>query len=56
MNYKFENHDEYIKWCEQMVHGIGLAAIMADTDKVRTLVDEIQVTLHCSEGWELWNE
>ena len=56
MNYKFDSHDEYAKWCMRMVQDIGLAAIMVDNNKIKNLVENIQTTLHCSEGVELWKD
>ena len=56
MNYKFNSRDEYTKWCVQMVQDIGLASIVVDNETVQNTVAHIQSTLHCSEGWELWND
>lgn len=56
MRYKFNSREEYTKWCVQMVQDIGLAAIAVNKEKIRDLVEEIQTTLHCSEGMELWRD
>ena len=56
MNYKFNNRNEYTEWCVRTVQDIGLAAIMVDNKKIQDIVAEIQSTIHCAEGWELWKD
>lgn len=51
--YKFNTEDEYQIWCHKMIMSIYYARIAMNNEKIKNVVQEIGITLHCSEGEQL---
>jgi ribosomal protein S25 len=54
IRYKFKSRQDYLEWCADKVQQIAVSAMVVDQESVRQVVDEIQSTIHCSEGVEMY--
>ena len=56
MNYKFETHEAYLDWCEDIVTKIYYAQIAMNDESIREAVHEVGMKLWITEGCTLIKE